>query len=141
LKTLALRNPVNYLTRNNGYDRFFEDFLHQSFSLKSWNPSVDIIEKEDAYYLSADLPGLSREDLDIKVEQDILSLSSVKKEDKEEKMEGYLLKERSSSAFRRSFKLSSDVDRTLISASFDKGVLSVKMTKLPEAKAQTIEIK
>merc|ERR1711879_78454 len=104
MTALTLRNPVNYLSRSKGYDRFFDDFLHQSFSLKSWNPLVDICEKEDMYVLSADLPGLSKEDIDIKVEQDILSLSSVNREGKEDSGEGYLLRERSSSSFRRSFK-------------------------------------
>lgn len=109
-----------------------------------WNtnvPSVDVREEDDRYRIEAELPGLTNKDIDVKVEHNILSISSKKEDKKEEKKKGYILKERRSSSFCRSFVLPKDVDRDNIDASFTNGILTLDLFKSPDAKPKNIDVK
>ncbi len=109
-----------------------------------WNtrmPAVDVQETEDQYIVEADLPGMDEKDIQVKVENDLLTISSEKFDEKNEKRNGYLLRERNSRSFRRSFALPKDVDREHIEAGYRNGVLKLQLQKLPEAKPRTIKVK
>jgi HSP20 family protein len=96
---------------------------------RSWQPAVDVKETDKAYILEADLPGISEKDIEVRVEGDILTLTSQKKEERKEEQEGYLRRERYLRGFQRSFRLPEDVDIDKISAKFEKGVLTLTMPR------------
>lgn len=110
-----------------------------------WTPVVEIVENDKEYVLTAELPGLKKDNVEVQYQDGVLTIRGEKKE---ERREGngdsrYLLWERSYGAFQRSFTLPSDVDANKIEASFSDGVLTVRMPKTAEARAKgrKIEIK
>jgi len=132
-------------------DRVFEDFGRGfgfpfgrgAFSLEPfWRadasfgaavPAVDVVEKADAFEITAELPGLDEKDVELKLADGILTLSGEKKEEKEEKGKDYYRAERRFGSFQRSFEVPAAVDQAKIAASFQKGVLKVTLPKSPEA--------
>jgi HSP20 family protein len=117
-------------------DRFFDDF---EGGLRT--PAVDVREDDEAYHVEVELPGLSEKDVEVKVENHVMSISSRKEESKEEKKEGYLRKERRHFSFNRSFTLPEHVDVQKIGASFKNGLLDISVPKAPAAKPKLIEVK
>ena len=105
-------------------------------------PAVDIVESEQAYEITADLPGMDEKNIEVKVADSVLTMKGEKQEEKEEKKD-YYLQERSFGSFQRSFELPDSVDPDKIEASFKKGVLTVTMPKKVEAQkpAKKIEVK
>lgn len=107
-----------------------------------WTPSVNVEETKEELLLTAELPGMGIDDIDIEVENNVLSLRGEKKEDREEKDDRrYHLWERCYGAFERSFTLPRTVKADQISAHFRDGILHVHMPKAPEAKSRKISIK
>jgi HSP20 family protein len=102
-------------------------------SLRRWIPAMDLVETDDDFVLRADLPGLSEEDVNIELEDNVLTISGERKAEHEERKEGYYRVERSSGSFSRSLTLPEGVDPAAVKASFDRGVLEVRVPK-PEAK-------
>lgn len=98
-------------------------------------PPVDIVDKGTAYEISAELPGLDENNIDVKVADGMLTIKGEKKEEKEEKKKDYYLSERRYGAFERRFSVPQGVDTGKIEASFKKGVLTVTLPKTSEAKA------
>ncbi len=131
-------NPLGLLN----VDRFFDDMLDSSFFGPSLAlPAVDVRETEEAYLMDIDLPGLTEKDVEVKLDNSLLTISSRTEDKKEQKKDGYILKERRASEFRRSFVLPDEVDREKISANFTNGVLSLSFPKVPAAKPRTIEVR
>ena len=112
-----------------------------SLGFSGGDARVDVREDEGRYVLEADLPGMSEKDVEVKVENDLLTLASKKEADREEKRNGYLLRERRASSFHRSFVLPSDVDREHIQARLENGLLVVELPKTEAAKPRQIEVK
>jgi HSP20 family protein len=107
-----------------------------------WTPAVNVEETKDELLLTAELPGMSINDIQIEVENNILSLRGQKREEREEKEDRrYHLWERCYGSFERSFTLPRTVKAEEISAHFKDGILHVEMPKAPEAKSRTISIK
>ena len=111
-------------------------------SRTSWPPSVNVSETKDGLELTADLPGLSQDDLTIELENNVLTISG---ERTEQVMEGeeerrYRVWERSSGSFRRSFSLPRTISGDDVAATFENGVLTVLLPKASEAKGRAIEI-
>jgi HSP20 family protein len=106
-------------------------------------PAVDIVESENGYEITADLPGLEEKNIEIKVTDGVLTMKGEKQDDKEEKNKDYYLQERRFGSFQRSFELPDSVDADKIEAIFKTGVLTVKLPKKAEAQkpAKTIEVK
>ena len=96
-------------------------------------PAVDIIEKGNTYEVTAELPGMDEKNIEVKLVNDSLTIKGEKKEEREEKEKDYYLSERSFGSFERSFTVPEGVDTDKIEASFQKGVLTVKLPKKPEA--------
>ncbi|MFP4563725.1 MAG: Hsp20/alpha crystallin family protein [Spirochaetia bacterium] len=140
MKTLVRYRPGN-LDLFKDFDAVMNSFFGDDLGLDTRTPAVDIREEDEKYVLEAELAGLSEKDIDIDVENDMLTISSEKKDEKEEKKDGYILKERHSSSFRRSFMLPKEVDAEKINATVSNGVLSLDMPKRPEAKPRKIAVK
>jgi len=96
-------------------------------------PAVDIAEKDNAYEITAELPGIAEKDVDVKLAGGVLTIKGEKKSEKEEKKKDYVLSERSYGSFERSFGLPDGVDAEKIDAMFKNGVLTVTLPKKPEA--------
>ncbi len=128
---------------DNAFDCSMPDFSWKTNRL----PKVDVVENKDSYSLQMDLPGATEKDVNLEVERGVLTISSVKTEEKEEKSgkkeEGkWLIRERTSSQFSRRFTLPEDVDEEKINASFKNGVLNIEMPRkaLPSPKKIAIEV-
>jgi HSP20 family protein len=108
--------------------------------VRRWVPSMDLVETEDSFVLRADLPGLSEGDVAIELEDNVLTVSGERKAEHEEKKEGFYRMERSFGQFRRSLTLPEGVDAEKIAATFDKGVLEVRIPKPEERKPRRVAI-
>jgi HSP20 family protein len=106
-------------------------------------PAVDLAEKNGAYEISAELPGMDEKDIEVKVSNGTLTIKGEKKEEKEERDKDFYLSERRYGSFARSFEVPAGVDPAHIEARFAKGVLTVTLPKSPEAKQneKKIEVK
>jgi len=107
----------------------------------TWLPAVDIVEQKDDYIVKVDLPGLTKNDVKITVQNDILTIRGEKKQEKESKEQNVHRMERSYGMFQRSFTLPSSVKSEKIDAVFADGVLTITLPKVEEAKAKEIEVK
>lgn len=106
----------------------------------TWAPAVDFHESKDAYVIEADLPGLKREDIEVTVVNDVVTLKGERKSESEQKEGGYHCVERRYGRFERSFRLPSGVDTTKVTAHFEQGVLKVTLPKPETAKPKQIEV-
>jgi HSP20 family protein len=106
-------------------------------------PAIDMSEDENAYKISAELPGLDAKDVDVSVSGNMLVLKGDKRQEREEKEKNYYVSERAYGSFQRAFELPASVDRQKISADVSKGVLTITLPKTPDAQKQQkkIEVK
>lgn len=105
-----------------------------------WQPRMDLVEKDDAYRIHLDMPGMSKEDLNINYKNNQLIISGERSSDRTEEDEEYVRVERSFGHFRRSFTLPRTVNEAEISASYENGVLTIHVPKKEEVKPRQIEI-
>jgi HSP20 family protein len=120
---------------------FAEPTNGESPSRALWSPTVDVEETSEELLLTAELPGMSIEDLEIEVENHVLSLKGEKREEREESDDRrYHIWERRYGSFKRSFTLPRTVKTEEITALVKDGVLTVRMPKAPEAKSRKIDI-
>jgi HSP20 family molecular chaperone IbpA len=136
---------MNYLmtTRNNAvsdFDTFFDDMFGNWGVKNSTIPSVDVYEDEKAYYLEAELPGYTVEDVNIHVEKHVLHISSEKINEKKENKK-FLVRERGYVKFDRSFTLPEGINEDQIEAEFNNGILKVTLPKTPVEQPKKIEVK
>ncbi|MDX1495568.1 MAG: Hsp20/alpha crystallin family protein [Longimicrobiales bacterium] len=128
---------------SNRLSRFFDDSLF-NFPRESgrWMPPVSVSETADELMLTAELPGMTEDDISIDLENNVLSISGQKNEVREEGDEErrYHVYERHFGTFNRSFTLPRTVDPNDITATFENGILTVRMPKVAEAKGRKIEI-
>ncbi len=101
--------------------------------LRRWMPPMDLVETEDDFVLRVDLPGVSQDDVSIELEANVLTVTGERKAEHEDRKEGYYRVERAAGVFRRSLTLPEGVDPERVKASFDRGVLEVRVPK-PEAR-------
>jgi HSP20 family protein len=101
----------------------------------SWGkaPAVDIVDKDKAYEITAELPGLDESNIDVKFADGTLTIKGEKRDEKEDKQKGYYLSERRYGSFQRSFGVPDGVDADKIEANFKNGVLTVTLPKTAEA--------
>ncbi len=127
---------------NRMLDTFFRGGAVDDGSFGSfWTPAVDITESEDAYLVGVELPGLTKDDVKITMENNVLTIHGEKKQEKEEKREDYHRSERTYGSFQRSFTLPSSVKSDKIEAQYKNGILTVTLPKVEEAKPKAIEVK
>jgi len=107
----------------------------------AWNPSVDIFENQNQIVLEAELPGMKPEDVEISIENNVLTLHGERKFEKKDENDNFHRVERSYGSFTRSFTLPPTVTSENATADFQNGVLRLTLAKREEAKARRIEIK
>jgi HSP20 family protein len=131
---LTLQDQINRLF-NEGFGRTSEEG-----SITSWAPAVDIFETEHELVVKADLPDIKPEELDIRVENNILTIRGERKFEKKVTEDKYLRVERSYGSFSRSFSLANTVNPEAIKAEYKNGVLSLTIPKREEAKPKQIKV-
>ncbi len=109
-------------------------------TLRRWMPAMDLVETDDTFVLRADLPGLAEDDVSIEVEDNVLTVSGERKSEHETTKEGYHRVERAFGAFSRSLTLPEGVDAEAVAASFDRGVLEIRIPKPEQRKPRKISI-
>jgi len=133
---VTLREKMNRLFEDAATSRGEEKDLISS----SWSPSVDIYEDEHQLVLMAEVPGISEKDVEVKIEDNLLSIRGERKMEKETKEENYHRIERAYGTFLRSFTLPNYIDQDKIRAEHENGVLKITMPKKAELKPRKVKI-
>ena len=132
----SLQSDMNRL-----FDRFFEGGRNANGgAVRRWIPPMDLVESEDHLVLRADLPGMKEDDVDIEIKDGVLTISGERRSEHEEKGEGFHRVERAFGRFSRSLSLPDGVDANKVAASFEDGVLEVKVPKPEETKPTRVQI-
>jgi HSP20 family protein len=130
----SLQEQVNRI-----FDASFPGRTDRS-TYRAWAPAVDIFETENELVLKADLPDVNEKDLDIQVENNLLTIRGERKFEQNVKEENYLRIERTYGSFSRSFSLPSTVNNEAIKADYKNGVLTVELPKRAESKPKQVKI-
>jgi len=140
-----INRPVNW---NPGFDRFFNEFMGRSLGQTeeetaacAWTPAVDILERENGITITADLSGLSAEDVEVIVDKGALTLKGERTLEEAAEGETYHRVERSYGAFERSFSIPESVDAKKIEARFVNGEMTVTLPKRAESKPRSVKVK
>lgn len=105
-----------------------------------WLPAVEFVEKEGEFQLTAEIPGMAKEDVHVSVEDDVLTLKGEKKHEHDEEKDEMYIREREYGAFTRAFALPRNVDPARIEAEYRDGIVVIHMPKRAEAKGRQVEI-
>ena len=145
--TIVRWEPLRELsTLQNEMNRLFNTAFETPSSgggagaLRRWMPAMDLVETGDHFVLRADLPGMTESDVNIELEDTVLTVSGERRAEHEEQKEGYHRVERAFGSFSRMLTLPQGVDPESITASFDKGVLEIRIPKPEVRKPRRIEI-
>ena len=125
------------------FEEFFNDFPFTSSLVhtgENWMPAVDILEKDGNLILRAELPGMSEKEIDLKLENNTLTLKGARRMENEDNKDSYHRIERSYGSFSRSFTLPESVDSDKIKAEYKNGVLTVTIPQKPEVKPREIPV-
>jgi HSP20 family protein len=133
------------LTLREKMNRLFEDVVtargqEKEFISSTWNPAVDIYESENQLVLTAEIPGVAEKDVEIKIEDNTLSIKGERRFETETKEENYHRLERSYGSFYRTFTLPNYVDQDKIHAEHENGVLKITMPKRTDLKPRKVKI-
>ncbi len=131
----SLQSEVNRI-----FDGFFGGGRQANGRSRRWLPAMDLAETEDELVLSADLPGMSEDDIEIEIKDRVLTISGERGGSSEEKDRGYHRVERSFGRFSRSLNLPAGIETDRVAASFDRGVLEVRIPKPEERKPHKVAI-
>jgi HSP20 family protein len=134
-------------TIQNEMNRLFNTFFDQpaangrgGASSRRWVPAMDLVETADHYVLRADLPGLTDDDINIQLEDNVLTISGERKTQHEQHEQGYYRIERASGSFARSLTLPEGVQSDNVQAHFDRGVLEIRISKPEQKKPRQVQI-
>src|SRR5882757_97074 len=141
--TINRFEPFRSHSLQNQLTRLFSEAFERSSdesSITTWAPAVDIFETEHELVVKADLPDIKPEELDIRVENNILTIRGERKFEKKVDEKNYLRVERAYGSFARSFSLASTVNTDAIKADYKDGVLTLSVPKREEAKPKRIKV-
>jgi HSP20 family protein len=133
--TVAAREPLFRL-----FDTFFNNETQEDVASRGWAPPVNIQETDQAFKLEVELPGLTKDDIQITLENSVLRLSGERKFEKDVQKENYHRIERAYGTFTRSFALPTQVETEKVEAKFENGVLTITVPKVEKARPRKIEI-
>ena len=139
--------PTDILSIQRETNRMFNGFFRGSawdedtLVPTSWTASVDVAEHDNEYVVKVELPGVSKDDVNITLQDNVLTIRGEKKEEKETKESCYHRVERSYGSFQRSFRLPTTVKSDKVDASYKDGILTISLPKVEEAKPKQIEVK
>ena len=132
---VTIQDRMNRLFRDSyGNDR------EETLSNSTFVPAVDVYEDEHNVTLKLEVPGIEEKDIDVRIENNTLTVHGERKFEKEEKEENYRRVERQYGSFTRTFTLPETVDQDSVQADYDKGVLKIKLAKKAEAKPKQIKV-
>lgn len=132
----TLQDRMNRLFR----DSFGPEDREESLTTSRFAPPVDVYEDEHNVTLKIEVPGIDEKDIDVRIENNVLTVHGERKFEKEEKEENFRRLERQYGSFTRTFTLPTTVDAEKVSASYDKGILKIAMPKKAEAKPKQIKV-
>jgi HSP20 family protein len=130
-------------TIQNEMNRLFNTFFDPpaaNGTARRWMPAMDLVETGEAYVLRADLPGLSESDVDVQLQDSVLTISGERRADHETREQGYYRLERGFGSFSRSLTLPKGVKPDAVHAHFDRGVLEVTIPKPEQKKPRQVQI-
>ena len=147
-----MNNLVRPAERARGWDVFgdFDDLMGGWFSSPAVlqleetakMPAIDVSENEGAYLVKAELPGVAREDLNVTINDGVLTINAERKEEKKDEKDGRVIRqERYYGKFVRSLRLGSDIDEGRIEAEYENGVLNLSLPKTAEVKPRKVDVK
>ena len=122
------------------FDRFFDRSGREESRSAVWAPQTDLIETDDSFQLRLDVPGMTKSDIDINLQNRTLTVSGERESETKEESEEYVRVERAFGSFHRTFTLPDAVDDENIKATYDNGVLSIHVPKTEESTRRKIEI-
>jgi len=131
----TLQDRMNRLVRDS-----FGDGREEALATTSFAPAVDVYEDEHHVTLKIEVPGVEEKDIDVRIENNTLTVHGERKFEKEEKEENYRRVERQYGSFTRSFTLPNTVEPDSVTANYDKGVLKIRLAKKAEAKPKQIKV-
>ena len=131
----SLQNRMNRL-----FEQSFGESQEESLATTAFIPPVDIYEDEHSIQLKLEVPGIEEKDLDVKIENNVLTVSGERKFEKEEKEENFRRVERRYGSFSRSFTLPNTVDTESVTANYSNGVLKIALAKRAEARPKQIKV-
>ena len=131
----TLQDRMNRLVRDS-----FGDAREEALTTSTFAPPVDVYEDEHNITLKFEVPGIDEKDIDVRIENNMLTVHGERKFEKEEKEENFRRVERQYGSFTRSFTLPNTVDTESVQAHYDKGVLKVQLAKKAEAKPKQIKV-
>src|ERR1700680_532295 len=129
-------NRINRLFR----ESYSPEAPEEALTTTNFAPPVDIYEDEHSITLKLEVPGIDEKDIDVRIENNTLTVHGERKIEKEEKEENFRRVERQYGSFTRSFTLPTTVDPEKVSASYDKGILKISLAKKAEAKPKQIKV-
>ena len=132
----TLQDRMNRLFR----DSFGPEGREESLTTSSFAPPVDVYEDEHNVTLKIEVPGIDEKDIDVRIENNTLTVHGERSFEKEEKEENYRRVERQYGSFTRSFTLPNTVDHDNVQANYEKGVLKIKLAKKADAKPKQIKV-
>lgn len=122
-------------------DRLLSDFFEEGDGqVGRFAPPTDLYETDEAYVVESELPGFSREDIEVTLDQGTLSIHGARQTETERETENYHLRERASGQFERSFRLPRSIEAERVEARFEDGILRVRVPKAAEAKSRKIDV-
>lgn len=151
---------MNFLTRTERFDPFFDEFTtlrnkldrvmnrilpvnedtHEPFLTARWTPVADVYETKDNLFLKVEIPGLTEKEIDITVENNVLTIQGERKIEEEKEEKGYYRMERAYGKFLRAFTLPPNVVTEKVNATYNNGVLELTIPKKEEAKPKQIKL-
>jgi HSP20 family protein len=132
----TLQDRINRVFR----DSYRQSGQDESLATSSFAPAVDVYEDEHNVTLKIEVPGIDEKDIDVRLENNTLTVHGDRKIEKEEKEENYRRVERQYGSFTRTFTVPNTVDSEKVSATYDKGVLKIALPKKAEAKPKQIKV-
>jgi HSP20 family protein len=132
----TLQNRINRFVR----ESYSPESPEEALTTTTFAPPVDIYEDEHTITLQMEVPGIDEKDIDVRIEDNTLTVHGERKMEKEQKEENFRRIERHYGSFTRSFTLPGSVDRGQVSADYEKGVLKIKLAKKAEAKPRQVKV-
>ena len=141
-------NPTSELMSAwNDFDRLFNrltrnvDDDESMTNVGTWRPAIDIDEREKEYVVSAEIPGIDKDDINISIKDNVLTLKGEKKVEKEDKGDNRYYRERMYGSFQRMIRLDNEIDADNVEANYDNGVLHITLPKTKETMHKQIPVK
>ncbi|OHD55856.1 MAG: hypothetical protein A2Y33_14225 [Spirochaetes bacterium GWF1_51_8] len=120
---------------------FSDSFFPKELFRSDWDPKIDVVDKGNVISVKADLPGIDEKDLNVSLEDHVLTIEGKREEEHEEKKDGYRRLERSFGSFSRSIALPAGIAADKVEAVYKKGVLNIEIPKNPDKAPKKLEVK